>query len=99
MSQKEDELTIMATEVAKLVNKNIQEITSVISNNIKDNEPHTFISGYAALHTVCIYYEYKMNRMGIPPKAIEKAKQSAEDYVLDVIADQMGTVAQEKGEA
>lgn len=95
----EDELMVLAAKIAALVNKNINEITNVIASNIEEDKPETLISGYAALHTVCSYYEYKMNKMGIPPAAVEKAKQSAENYVLDIIATELGTVAQNKGEA
>lgn len=95
----EDELTALAKEIASLVNKNISEITDVVSSNIQNDKPHTLISGFAALHTVAYYYEYKLNKMGVPPGAVEKAKTSAENYVLDVIADELGTVAQNKGEA
>lgn len=95
----DEETDKMAQEIANLINTNIKQVTSVITNNIHNEKPHTIIAGFAALHTVSVYYEYKLNKMGIPPKAIEKAKSSAENYALDVIADEMGTVAQEKGEA
>lgn len=95
----QDELMTLAAKIAQLVNKNINEITAVVANNIEEDKPETLIAGYAALHTVCSYYEYKMNKIGIPPKAVEKAKESAENYVLEVIATEMGTVAQNKGEA
>lgn len=94
-----DELMKLAGKIATLVNKNINEITEVVSKNISNEAPETLIAGFAALHTVSAYYEYKMGKMGIPPLAIEKAKNSAENYVLEVIADELGTVAQEKGEA
>lgn len=99
MTKEDEELTRLATKIAALVNKNISEITEVIAKNILEEEPETLISGFAALHTVSSYYEYKMNKMGIPPLAIEKAKNSAENYVLDIIATELGTVAQNKGEA
>jgi len=100
MSEKEEtELKELAAQMAGMIHKNIVDVTNALTVNIDYEKKHTVLSAYAGVYSVCSYFEYKLAKMGINPGAIQKAKEGAEKYVLDVISGDIGGFPTEKGEA
>lgn len=99
MKNDEKEVKALALEMAKDINKNIRDITTTITMNIDYERKHTILSAYAALYAVAGYFEYKLSKLGLTPDSIQKAKEGADKYVVDVISNDLGTFTVEKGEA
>jgi hypothetical protein len=99
MSEKEEDLKDLAKEMAGMIHKNIVDVTNALTININYEKKHTILAAYAGVYAVCNYFEYKLAKMGIAPGAIQKAKEGADKYVLDVISGDIGGFPTEKGEA
>jgi hypothetical protein len=101
MEKKEEteEIKRLALEMAKEVNRNIRDITNAITMNIDYEKKHTILSAYAAVYAVSEYFEFKLTEMGLPPAAVQKAKDNADKYVLEIISGDLGSFSTEKGEA
>lgn len=95
----EEELKEMAKEMAALMKRNIRDVTTAITMNIDYDKKHTVLAAYGALYSVCSYFEIKLNSFGIIPDAIQKAKDGADQYVLDVVSAERNTFPIDKGEA
>lgn len=95
----EQKIKETAKEMAVLINKNIKDVTNTITINIDYDKPHTILSAFAGVYTVAEYFEYKLGQMGITPAAIQKAKEGADKYVVDVISGDKGVFSVNKGEA
>ena len=95
----EQKIKETANEMAVLINKNIKDVTNTITINIDYDKPHTILSAFAGVYTVAEYFEYKLGQMGITPAAIQKAKEGADKYVVDVISGDKGAFSVNKGEA
>jgi hypothetical protein len=95
----EQKIKQMATEMASLINKNIRDITTAITMNLDYKKPHTVLSAYAAVYCVSSYFEFKLTEMGLTPDAIQKAKEGADKYVVDIISGDLGAFSIDKGEA
>ena len=95
----EQKIKEMANEMATLINKNIRDVTTAITLNIDYDKPHTVLSAFAAVYTVAEFFQYKLGQLGIAPGAIQKAKDEADKYVINVISADKGTFSTEKGEA
>jgi len=95
----EEEVKELAKEMATLLHKNIRDIVTAITLNIDYEKPHTILAAFAGLYSVETYFQFKLNQMGIPPDAIEKAKEGADRYVVDVISADLGGFSVGKGEA
>lgn len=95
----EQRIKEMANEMATLLNKNIRDITAAITVNIEYSKAHTVLAAYAAVYSVSSYFEYKLSKLGITPDAIQKAKEGADKYVIDVISGDLGAFSVDKGEA
>lgn len=100
MTQKDEEVTKMAEELARLINQNIQDITACIAKNIDHDKNHTVLAAFSGLYTVSQYFEMKLNKAyQIPAAAIDKSKQKAELYAIEVLADELGEFMIDEGEA
>jgi hypothetical protein len=88
-----------ANELASLITRNIRDITTTITMNIDYDKPYTVLAAYAGAYSVTSYFEYKLTELGISPQAIQKAKEGAERYVIDVISSDLGGFSIDKGEA
>ena len=88
-----------AEQMAPLITKSIRDITTTITMNIDYDRPYTVLAAYAGAYSVCSYFEYKLNDLGLSPGAIQKAKEGAEKYVIDVISSDIGGFSIDKGEA
>lgn len=95
----EEKIKELAAGMASLINKNIRDITAAVTVNIDYKKPHTILSSFAALYSVAEYFEYKLTTLGLTPDAIQRAKESADKYVLDVIAGDTNSFSIDKGEA
>lgn len=95
----EQKVKELANEMAVLINKNIKDITATITLNIDYDRPHTVLSAFAGIYTVAEYFEFKLGELGITPGAIQKAKEGADKYVVDVISGDRGAFSVDKGEA
>lgn len=95
----EQKIKDMANDMAALINKNIKDVTATITLNIDYEKPHTILSAFAGVYTVAEYFEYKLGQFGITPGAIQKAKDGADKYVVDVISGDKGVFSLDKGEA
>lgn len=95
----EEELKEMAKEMASLMTRNIRDVTTAITMNIDYEKKHTVLAAYGALYAVCSYFEIKLNTFGITPDAIQKAKDGADKYVIDVVSAEKNTFPIDKGEA
>lgn len=95
-----DEKTMQtAKELASLMTRNIRDVTTALISNIDYEKKHTIIAAFGAVYAVAGYFEYKLTTLGITPDAIQKAKEGADKYVLDVIASDTNTFSLDKGEA
>lgn len=97
--QNDEEVKKLASEMAALITRNIRDITNTITMNIDYEKKHTILAAYAGVYSVASYFEFKLGRMGIPTDAMQKAKEGAEKYVLDVISGDLGSFPIDKGEA
>lgn len=95
----EEQIKEMAKEMAALMKRNIRDVTTAITMNIDYENKHTVIAAYGALYSVCSYFEIKLNSFGLTPDAIQKAKDGADKYVLDVISGELNAFPIDKGEA
>lgn len=95
----EQKIKDMANDMAVLINKNIKDVTATITMNIDYEKPHTILSAFAGVYTVAEFFEYKLGQLGITPGAIQKAKDGADKYVVDVISGDKGAFSVDKGEA
>jgi hypothetical protein len=57
------------------------------------------LSAYSALLTVTSYFEYRLRKNGFSTSAIEGTKTGSEEYVLNMISEELGAVTQKKGNA
>jgi len=100
VTREDEQVTKMAEELARLINKNIQEITACIAKNIDYEKNHTILAAFSGLYTVSQYFEMKLSKAySIPAAAIEKSKQKAELYAIEVLADEHGEFMIDEGEA
>lgn len=101
MDKKEDteEIKRLAIEMAKEINRNIRDITNAITLNIDFEKKHSILSAYAAVYAVSEYFEFKLTEMGLPPASVQKAKENADKYVLEIISGDLGGFSLGKGEA
>lgn len=99
MTEENEEIKDLAKEMAAMIHKNIVDVTNAITMNIDMEKRHTILSAYAGVYSVCNYFEYKLVKMGISPDAIQKAKDGADKYVVDVISGDIGGFSIEKGDA
>ena len=95
----EEKIKQMANEMATLINKNIRDVTTALTMNINYEKPHTVLSAFAGVYSVSAYFEFKLTQLGITPDAIQKAKDGADKYVVDVISGDLGAFSVDKGEA
>lgn len=95
----EQKIKELANEMAAMINKNIRDVTTTITMNIDYNKPHTVLSAFAAVYSVSEYFQFKLGQMGISPDAIQKAKDGADKYVIDVISGDLKSYPIDKGEA
>lgn len=86
-------------EIAHLMTKNIRDVTTALTMNIDYEKQHTIVAAFGAVYSVAGYFEYKLGTMGIAPAAIQKAKEGADNYVLDIISGDLGAFTTDKGEA
>jgi hypothetical protein len=89
----------LAVEMAQMINKNIRDVTAAVTMNIDYENKHTILASFAGLYAVCGYFEYKLSKLGLSPGAIQKAKDGADKYVLDVITSDLGGFSIDKGDA
>lgn len=82
----EEEIRRIANEMAYLINKNIEEIVQTVVVNMDMQKKHTVLAAFAGVFTVSSYFEYKLAELNMPPAAIQKAKEKAEKYVVEVIS-------------
>lgn len=85
--------------MAALITKNIRDVTTAVTMNIDYQQPHTILAAFGAVYSVASYFEYKLSNFGLTPEAIQKAKDGAERYVLEVISGDLGNFPIDKGEA
>jgi len=95
----DEEIKKVAQEMANLISKNIRDVTVALTMNIDYDKKHSILAAYAGCYSVASYFEFKLNSMGLPPAAIQKAKEQAEKYVIDVISGDLGGFPIDKGEA
>ena len=95
----EEEIKKIAKEMSTMLHKNIRDIVAAITLNIDYENSHTILAAFAGLYSVETYFQFKLNQMGIPPEAVEKAKEAADRYVVDVISADLGGFSVGKGEA
>lgn len=95
----DDKIKQVANEMATFLNKNIRDIVATITLNIDYDKPHTILAAFGALYSVESYFSFKLNEMGIPPDAIEKAKEGADKYVTRIISEDLGGFSVDRGEA
>ena len=100
MTDKEEkEVKEMAKEIAAMIHRNIRDVTTAVTMNIDYEKKHTIIAAFAGLYAVSGYFEFKLTELGLTPDAIQKAKDGADKYVIDVISGDLGGVSVDKGEA
>jgi hypothetical protein len=99
MMSDEQKIKDMAKDMARLINKNTRDVTTAITMNIEYSKPHTILAAYAAVYSVASYFEFKLTELGITPDAIQKAKDGADKYVVDVISGDLDAFSIDKGEA
>jgi len=100
MKKEEDEdMMKLAKEMASLMNKNIRDVTTCLTMNLDYEKKHTIVAAFAAVYAVSGYFEYKLTTLGLTPDAIQKAKEGADKYILDVIAGDTNSFSIDKGEA
>jgi uncharacterized membrane protein len=98
-SSDDKETLEMAEQLARMINKNISAVMSSITGNIDLEKIETVLAAFAGVYTVSQYYEYKLNKLNIPILAIQKSKEAAEKYFLDVISADLNSFKIEKGDA
>lgn len=96
---KEKEVSDLAKEMAAMIHKNIRDVTTAVTMNIDYEKKHTILSAFAGLYAVSNYFEFKLTQLGLTPDAIQKAKDGADKYVVDVISGDLGSFTIDKGEA
>lgn len=96
---KEEETKQLAQQMAKDIHKNIRDVTTAVTMNIDYDKSHTILSAFAGLYAVAGYFEFKLTELGLAPAAIQKAKEGADKYVLDIISSDLGAFSADKGEA
>ena len=89
----------IAKEIARLMTKNIRDVVNALTINIDYDKQHTIVAAFGAVYSVAGYFEYKLNSLGVPTAAIQKAKEGADKYVLDIIAGDTNTFSIDKGDA
>lgn len=95
----EEKIKQMASEMATLIHKNIRDVTTALTINLDYSKAHTILAAFAGVYSVQSYFEYKLTELGITPDAVQKAKEGAEKYVVDVISGDLGAFSVKKGEA
>lgn len=95
----EEEIKRIANEMAYLINKNIEEIVQTVVVNMDMQKKHTVLAAFAGVFTVSSYFEYKLVEMKMPPAAIQKAKEKAEKYVVEVISQDLSAFPINGGKA
>jgi ABC-type sugar transport system ATPase subunit len=95
----EKEVKEMAKDIAVMIQKNIRDVTTAVTMNIDYEKKHTIIAAFAGLYAVSGYFEFKLTQLGLTPDAIQKAKDGADKYVIDVISGDLGGFSVDKGEA
>jgi hypothetical protein len=95
----EEEIKKMANEMASLIHKNIRDVTTALTVNLDYEKAHTILAAFAGVYSVQTYFEYKLTELGITPDAIQKAKEGADNYVVDVISGDRGAFPLKKGDA
>lgn len=99
MTNQDEDTKKLAEQMAKDINKNIRDVTTAVTMNINYEKRHTILSAFAGLYAVAGYFEYKLTKLGLTPQAIQKAKEGADKYVLDVISNDIGGFPINKGDA
>lgn len=97
--ENEQEKRKLAEQLAKMISKNIKDVTTALTMNIDYDKKHTILAAYAGCYSVASYFEFKLGQLGLNPFAIQKAKEEADKYVLDVISGDLGNFPLDKGEA
>lgn len=95
----EQKVKELANEMAIMIKKNIRDVTTALTMNIDYDKSHTVLSAFAAVYSVSEYFQFKLGQMGLSPDAIQKAKDGADKYVMDVISGDLGSFPIDKGEA
>lgn len=95
----EKEIKELTDEIASLIRRNIRDVTTAVTVNIDYSKKHTILAAFAGLYSVSGYFEYKLTELGLSPSAIQKAKEAADKYVLDVISGDLGAFSLDKGDA
>jgi len=95
----EEEVQRIAAEMAHLINKNINEVVQTLSVNMDMKKKHTVLAAFAGVFAVSSYFEYKLTELSMPPAAVQKAKEKAEKYVVDVISQDLGAFPIDGGKA
>lgn len=95
----EQKIKELANEMAVMIKKNIRDVTTALTMNIDYDKSHTVLAAFAAVYSVSEYFEFKLNQMGLPPDAVQKAKDGADKYVMDVISGDLDSFPLDKGEA
>lgn len=95
----EQKVKELANEMAIMIKKNIRDVTTALTMNIDYDKSHTVLSAFAAVYSVSEYFQFKLGQMGLSPDAIQKAKDGADKYVMDVISGDLGSFTIDKGEA
>jgi len=95
----EEKIKQIANEMASLITKNIRDVTTALTVNLDYSKSHTILAAFAGVYSVQTYFEYKLTELGLPPGAVQKAKEEADKYVVDVISGDLGAFSVKKGEA
>ena len=99
MEELDEKAIKMAKEIAHLMTKNIRDVTTALTMNIDYEKQHTIVAAFGAVYSVAGFVEYKLAKLGVTPDAIQKAKEGADKYVLDVIASDTNSFSIDKGDA
>jgi hypothetical protein len=99
MSNQDDKEYEEAVRLADMIQRSIADISEAVSYNIDEQDSYSMLSAYSALLTVTSYFEYRLRKNGFLNSAIEGTKAGAEDYVLNMISEELGAVTQKKGNA
>jgi hypothetical protein len=86
-------------ELSEKIQRCIADITEVVSYHIDDEDSSSMLTSYSALLSVSNYIEFKLRQSGVENSAIEITKNSAENYVLSLISQELNAIPQKKGDA
>ncbi len=87
-----------ATKLSKNIQKNIHDLTDVIIKNLDEND-ESMLAAYSALVSLMYYFDFRLRDRGTTEKIISEAKENAEEYVLELISEELGAYTQKKGNA